>query len=38
VTGLWLYAYVVLPIIVVAMGYGAMRLVERRDDGRHPAE
>lgn len=28
-TGLWIYAYVVLPVVVLAMGYGAMRLNER---------
>ncbi len=28
-TGLWLYAYVVLPCIVVAVGYAAVRLTER---------
>lgn len=27
-TGLWLYAYVALPLIVVAMGYAAVRLTE----------
>ncbi len=36
-TGLWIYAYVVLPLIVVAMGYAAMKLAER-DTARHPAE
>lgn len=24
--GLWIYAYVVLPVVVVAMGYAALRL------------
>ncbi|MDR6954140.1 hypothetical protein J2X65_003508 [Ancylobacter sp. 3268] len=28
-TGLWIFAFVVLPIVVVAMGYAAMRLNER---------
>lgn len=28
-TGLWIFAYVVLPLVVVAMGYAAMRLNER---------
>lgn len=27
-TGLWLYAYVALPLIVVAMGYAAVRLTD----------
>ena len=27
-TGLWFFAYVVLPVVVVAMGYAAMRLNE----------
>lgn len=27
--GLWIYAYVVLPIVVVGMGYLALRLNER---------
>jgi hypothetical protein len=27
-TGLWLYAYVVLPVVVIAMGYAAVRLTE----------
>ena len=29
-TGLWLYAYVVLPVVVIAMGYAVMRLTETR--------
>lgn len=28
-TGLWIFAFIVLPIVVVAMGYGAMRLNDR---------
>lgn len=28
-TGLWIYAYVVLPLVVVGMGYAALRLNER---------
>lgn len=38
-TGIWIFAYVVLPVVVVAMGYVAMRLNER-DTGHHagPAE
>jgi hypothetical protein len=28
-TGLWIYAYIVLPVIVVGMGYAALRLNER---------
>lgn len=36
-TGLWLFAYVALPTIVVAMGYGAYRLTD--DNERlHPGE
>ncbi len=31
--GLWIFAYVVLPIVVVAMGYGLVRLNEWQ--GRH---
>ena len=27
-TGLWLYAYVVMPLVVIAMGYAAVRLTE----------
>lgn len=30
-TGLWIYAYVVLPIVVVGMGYAAMRWNERAE-------
>lgn len=30
-TGLWVYAYVVLPIVVIGMGYAAMRLNERAE-------
>ncbi len=35
-TALWIYAYVILPLVVIAMGYGATRL----DRPRHsdPAE
>ena len=29
--GLWLFAYVILPIVVVGLGYAAMRLGERGD-------
>lgn len=36
--GLWIFAYVVLPIVVVAMGYGAMRLNEREVRRLHPGE
>lgn len=28
-TGLWVYAYIVLPLVVVGMGYAALRLNER---------
>ena len=28
-TGLWIFANVVLPVVVVAMGYAAMRINER---------
>ena len=28
-TGLWVFAYVVLPVVVVAMGYAAVLLNER---------
>jgi hypothetical protein len=28
-TSLWLFAYVILPIVVVALGWGAMKLNER---------
>jgi hypothetical protein len=28
-TGLWIFAYVILPIAVLAMGYGAVILNER---------
>jgi hypothetical protein len=27
--GLWIYAYVIMPIIVVALGYAAVRWDER---------
>lgn len=27
--GLWIYAYVVLPIVVVGLGYAALRLDRR---------
>lgn len=37
-TGLWLYAYVVLPIVVIAMGYAAMRLTEPKHPHAGPAE
>ena len=37
-TGLWIYAYVVLPVIVVAMGFAAMRIAERQDGQHHSAE
>lgn len=30
-TGLWVYAYVVLPLVVIGMGYAAMRLNERAE-------
>lgn len=36
-TGIAIFAYVVLPIVVVAMGYAAMRLNER-DARPHPSE
>ncbi len=35
---LWIFAYVVLPLVVVAMGYGAMRLNERALHHPHPGE
>ena len=35
--GLWLYAYIALPAIVVAMGYAAVRLSEPRPHI-HPGE
>ena len=34
---LWLYAYVVLPLIVISLGYALVRYVER-EDRRDPAE
>ncbi len=34
-TELWLFAYVVLPIVVIAMGYGAVWLNERQGRGHH---
>ena len=37
-TGLWIFAYVVLPVVVVAMGYGAMRLNEREAHPLNPGE
>ncbi len=37
-TGLWIFAYVVLPVVVVAMGYAAMRLNEHETHGFHPGE
>jgi hypothetical protein len=38
-TGLWIFAYVILPVLVVALGWGAMKLNERsiRRD-LHPGE
>ena len=35
-TGLWLYAYVALPIIVVAMGYLAVHLTDERHSAGSP--
>jgi hypothetical protein len=29
VNGLWVYAYIVMPIVVVALGYAAVRWDER---------
>jgi hypothetical protein len=37
-TGLWLYAYVVLPIMVMVGGYVALRLHERSFPPGHPGE
>lgn len=37
-TGLWIFAYVVLPVAVVAMGYAAMRLNEREAGRLNPGE
>ena len=34
--GLWVYAYVVMPIVVVALGYAAVRWDER--DLHNPAD
>ncbi len=35
-TTLWIYAYVVLPLVIIAMGYAATRLDGPRHSG--PAE
>jgi hypothetical protein len=37
-TGLWIFAYVVLPMVVVAMGYAAMRLNEHEVGRPKPGE
>lgn len=37
-TSLWVFAYVVLPVMVVVMGYAAMRLNERDTHHAGPAE
>ncbi|MEH3117026.1 MAG: hypothetical protein PGN25_05280 [Methylorubrum populi] len=39
-TGLWIYAYVALPLVVIGLGYAAMRVNERSvQQGRQgPAE
>ena len=37
-TGLWIYAYVVLPLVIVAMGYAAVRLTEPAHHKAGPAE
>lgn len=36
--GIWIFAYVVLPVVVVAMGYAAMRINEREARHPHPGE
>lgn len=36
--GLWIFAYVVLPIVVVVMGYVAMRIAEDQARRPHPGE
>jgi hypothetical protein len=38
VTGLWLFANVALPLIVVAMGYGAYRLTDDQKPRMRPGE
>lgn len=37
-TGLWLHAYVALPVVVIAMGYAAVRLTEPKGPHAGPAE
>jgi hypothetical protein len=37
-TGLWLYAYVILPLLIIAGAYGATWLFERSLPPSHPGE
>jgi hypothetical protein len=34
----WTLAFIIAPILVVAIGYAAVRLEERRDHRLHPGE